>query len=144
MAAVPSAVVRKYSDDRAGQLAARISHAAFLTVFPMVLVLLTLVGVFLQGHKSLQDEIINSALRQFPVLGSDLRSNVHTLSTSNVVVLAVATLGLLYGAMKLSRASQVMVAAVLGHPPGRPARLLALDPACRRLPGRARGGILRR
>lgn len=111
-AAVPSAVFRKYSDDRAGQLAAEISHAAFLAVFPMVLVLLTLVGVFLHGHQALQDEIINSALRQFPVLGSDLRSNVHTLSTSNVVVLAVATLWLLYGAMKLSRASQVMMAVV--------------------------------
>ena len=110
--AVPGAVVRKYSDDRAGQLAGQISHAAFLAVFPMVLVLLTLVGVFLDGHPALQDEIINSALRQFPVLGSDLRRNVHTLSTSNVVVLVVATAWLFYGAMKLSRASQVMMAAV--------------------------------
>jgi len=110
--AVPSAVVRKYSDDRAGQLAAQISHAAFLAVFPMLLVLLTLVGVFLHGHRALQDEIVNSALRQFPVLGTDFRKNIHQLTASNVVVLAVGILWLLYGSMKLSRASQVMMAKV--------------------------------
>jgi YihY family inner membrane protein len=110
--AVPSAVVRKYSDDRAGQLAAQISHAAFLAVFPMLLVLLTLVGVVLHGHPGLQDDIINSALRQFPVLGSDLKKNVHQLSTSNLVALVVGTVWLLYGCMRLSRASQVMMAKV--------------------------------
>jgi YihY family inner membrane protein len=110
--AVPSAVVRKYSDDRAGQLAGQISYAAFLAVFPMLLVLLTLVGVFLHGHRALQDEIINAALRQFPVLGTDVRANIHQLSASNVVVVVVGTLWLLYGATKLSRASQVMMASV--------------------------------
>ncbi len=110
--AVPSAVVRKYSDDRAGQLSAQISHAAFLAVFPMLLVLLTLVGIVLHGHPGLQDDIINSALRQFPVLGSDLKKNVHQLSTSNGLALVIGTLWLLYGSMRLSRASQIMVATV--------------------------------
>jgi YihY family inner membrane protein len=110
--AVPGAVLRKYSDDRAGQLAAQISHAAFLAVFPMVLVLFTLVAVVLHGHPAVQDEIIDSALRQFPVLGPDLRRNVKQVSTSNLVVLAVSVLWLLYGSMKLSRASQVMMAKV--------------------------------
>ena len=110
--AVPCAVVRKYSDDQAGQLAAQISHAAFLAVFPLLLVLLTLVGVVLHGHPGLQDDIINSALRQFPVLGSDLKKNVHQLSTSNRVALVVGTLWLIYGSMRLSRASQTMMAKV--------------------------------
>jgi YihY family inner membrane protein len=110
--AVPCAVVRKYSDDRAGQLAAQISHAAFLAVFPMLLVLLTLVGIVLHGHPGLQDDIINSALRQFPVLGSDLKKNVHQLSSSNLVALVIGTLWLIYGSMRLSRASQIMMAKV--------------------------------
>ncbi len=110
--AVPSAVVRKYSDDRAGQLTAQISHAAFLAVFPMLLVLLTLVGIVLDGHQGLQDDIINSALRQFPVIGSDLKRNIHELSTTNRWALAVGIVWLLYGSMKLSRSSQVMMASV--------------------------------
>ena len=112
LTAVPSAVVRKYSDDRAGRLTAEISHAAFLAVFPMLLVLLTLVGIVLDGHQSLQDDIINSALRQFPVIGSDLKRNVHQLSTSNLLALAVGIMWLFYGSMKLSRSSQVMMASV--------------------------------
>jgi YihY family inner membrane protein len=110
--AVPCAIFRKYSDDRAGRLAGQISHAAFLAVFPMVLVLLTLVGVFLDGHTAVQDDIINSALRQFPVLGSDLRNNVHQLSTANTLALVIGLVWLLYGSMRLSRSAQVMMAVV--------------------------------
>ncbi len=112
--AVPGAVVRKYSDDQAGRLAGQISHAAFLAVFPMVLVLLTVVGIFLNGHTSLQDDVINSALRHFPVLGSDLKNNVHQLSTNNSLALAVGLVWLLYGSMRLSRSAQVMMAVVWG------------------------------
>ncbi len=110
--AVPAAVVRKYSDDRAGGLTAQISHAAFLSVFPMVLVLLTVVGIFLDGNQHLQDDIVNSALSQFPVLGKDLKSNVHQLSTSNTLALVVGLVWLFYGCMRLSRSSQVMMAEV--------------------------------
>jgi YihY family inner membrane protein len=110
--AVPSAVVRKYADDKAGRLTGQISHSAFLAVFPMVLVLLTVVGIFLDGHRSAQNDVINSALRQFPVLGSDLRNNVHQLSTSNSLALGIGLVWLLYGSMRLSRGAQVMMAAV--------------------------------
>ncbi len=63
---MPSAVIRKYADDQAGRLAGQISYAAFLAVFPLLLVLVTGVGIVLAGHPSLQDDVINSALRQFP------------------------------------------------------------------------------
>ncbi len=110
--AVPGAVVRKYSDDQAGRLAGQISHAGFLAVFPLLLVLLTVVGIVLTGHPGLQDHIINSALRQFPVLGSDLTKNVHQLSTTNTLALVIGLVWLLYGSMKLSRSAQVMMAVV--------------------------------
>ncbi len=110
--AVPGAVVRKYSDDRAGGLTAQISHAAFLAVFPMLLVLLTVLGIVLDGHQSLQNDIVNSALHQFPVIGSDLKNNVHQLSTANTLALVIGVVWLFYGCMRLSRSSQVMMAAV--------------------------------
>ncbi|HEX3980721.1 MAG TPA: YihY/virulence factor BrkB family protein [Acidimicrobiales bacterium] len=114
LTAVPSAVVHKYSDDQAGRLAAQISYAAFLAIFPLLLVLLTVVGIFLRGHHGLQDDIINSALRQFPVLGADLKKNVHQLSGSNQLALAVGVVWLLYGATKLSRDSRAMMVVVWG------------------------------
>jgi YihY family inner membrane protein len=112
--AIPSAVVRKYSDDQAGRLAAQISHSAFLAVFPMLLVLLTVVGIVLDGHRAWQEDVVNSALRQFPVIGSDLGNNVHQLSTTNTVALLVGLTWLVYGSMRLSRSAQVMMATVWG------------------------------
>jgi uncharacterized BrkB/YihY/UPF0761 family membrane protein len=112
--AIPSAVVRKYADDQAGRLTAQISHSAFLAVFPMLLVLLTAVGIVLDGHQAWQDDVVNSALRQFPVIGSDLGNNVHQLSTANTVALLVGLTWLVYGSMRLSRSAQVMMATVWG------------------------------
>ena len=111
---MPSAVIRKYADDQAGRLAGQISYAAFLSVFPLLLVLVTGVGIVLAGHPSLQDDVINSALRQFPVVGSDLRNNVRQLSTRNVLAATVGLIWLAYGSMKLSRSAQAMMAAVWG------------------------------
>jgi YihY family inner membrane protein len=114
LTAVPCAVVRKYGDDQAGRLAAQISHSAFLAVFPLLLVLLTVVGIILGGHHWLQNDIINSALHQFPVLGADLRTNIRQLSTANSLALTVGLVWLLYGSTRLSRNAQVMMAAVWG------------------------------
>jgi YihY family inner membrane protein len=110
--AVPGAVIRKYSDDRGGRLASQISHSAFLAVFPLLLVLLTVVDIVLDGHKEWQDDVVDSALRQFPVVGADLGRNVHQLSTANTLALVVGLVWMLYGSMKLSRSAQVMMATV--------------------------------
>jgi YihY family inner membrane protein len=110
--AILGAVAVKSSDDRASRLAGQISYAAFLAVFPLLLVLLTLVGIVLHGHPGLQEDVVDSALRQFPVVGSDLKANVHQLSAGNTWVLIVGLVWLLYGSLKLSRSAQVMMAVV--------------------------------
>ncbi|HEX3841677.1 MAG TPA: YihY/virulence factor BrkB family protein [Acidimicrobiales bacterium] len=112
--AVPVAVVRKYSDDGGGRLAGQIAYSSLMSVFPLLLVLLTGLGVVLQGDTHLQDEIVNSAVRQFPVVGSDITNNVHQLSTGNAFGLCVGLVWLLYGAQRLSRSAQVMMATVWG------------------------------
>jgi uncharacterized BrkB/YihY/UPF0761 family membrane protein len=110
--AVLGAVAAKYADDSASRLVGQIAYAAFLAIFPLLLVLFTLVGVVLHGHPGLQADIINSALRQFPVVGSDLKANVHQLSSANTWALIIGLLWLLYGSLKLSRGAQVMMAVV--------------------------------
>jgi uncharacterized BrkB/YihY/UPF0761 family membrane protein len=114
VSALPVAVLRKYSDDQAGRLTGQISYSAFLTVFPMFLVLFTVVGIVLAGNAKLQNDVITSALRQFPVIGADIQNNVHQLSTSFTAGLVIGLLWLTYGAMRLSRASQTMMAEVWG------------------------------
>lgn len=114
--AVLGATVAKYRDDRAGLLGNLLAYAAFLAVFPLVLVLLTLVEILLLGHQKAQQEIVDAALRQFPDIGEELRHNITGLSGRNTVLLIVLVLWLLYGCLRLSRSAQVLMATVWGVP----------------------------
>lgn len=111
---VPAAVLRKFSDDQAGRLAGQIAYSSFMAVFPLLLVFLTGLGLVLHGDRHLQDDILNSAVRQFPVVGSDLTNSVHQLSTGNALGLCLGLLWLTYGALRLSRSAQAMMASVWG------------------------------
>ena len=80
----PLAVLQKYSDDQGAYLAASIAYYGFFAVFPLLLVLTTVLGFVLQGHQHLEQTIVNSALGQFPVIGRELR--VHSLHGSSLAL----------------------------------------------------------
>ena len=91
--AFPYAVIKKFGDDQAGNLAALIAYYGFLSLFPLMLVLVTLLGMLLQNHPGLQDAIQASALANFPVIGKEISGNVHSLRGSGLALgigLAVA------------------------------------------------------
>ena len=94
----PLAVVYKFGDDQGPYLAALITYYGFLSLFPLLLLLVTILGFVLQGDPHLQDELLDSALAQFPVIGSQLRENVHSLTGSGTG-LAVGIVGTLYGCL---------------------------------------------
>ena len=114
--AVLGATVAKYRDDRAGLLGNLLAYAAFLSVFPLVLVLLTLTEVFLAGHKAAQQQVIDAALRQFPAVGQELNSRITGLTGQNIVILVALVLWLVYGTLRLSRSAQVLMATVWDVP----------------------------
>jgi len=68
-------VVKKFGDDQAGNLAALIAYYGFFSMFPLLLVFVTLLGMLLHGS-SLQTQIQNSVLNQFPVIGTEYATNV--------------------------------------------------------------------
>ena len=88
----PLAVNRKYSDDRGGYLTATVTYYGFFSIFPLLLVLTTILGFVFQGNPHLQHEIIDSALGQFPIVGSELKSGSLTGSTPALVIGLVAAL----------------------------------------------------
>ena len=125
--AFPVAVWRKFSDDNAGNLAALVAYYAFLSTFPLLLVLVTILGMVLSGSPRLQQDILNSALTEFPVIGTQLRENVHSLGRSGVG-LAIGLILTLYGARGVANAMQNAMNEVWGIPrrerPGFPGSLL--------------------
>jgi YihY family inner membrane protein len=84
--AFPYAVMKKFGDDQAGNLAALIAYYGFLSLFPLMLVLVTLLGLLLRDNPELQDTIQTSALATFPVLGDQISSNVDSLRGSGLAL----------------------------------------------------------
>jgi membrane protein len=103
--AFPFAVLRKFNDDQAGNLAALIAYYAFVSVFPMLLLLVTVLGILLRGDPSMQQKVLNSALSDFPVIGQQLHSNIHSLNRTGAG-LVVGIFGTLFGARGVARALQ--------------------------------------
>jgi membrane protein len=73
-------------------------------LFPLLLVLSSLLGFLLQGDPGLQQRIIHSALAQFPVIGHDLEQPGKLGGKG--VGLAVGILGTLYGGLGVAQAGQ--------------------------------------
>jgi YihY family inner membrane protein len=84
--AFPFAVMKKFGDDQAGNLAALIAYYGFFSLFPLMLVLVTLLGVLLRNNPELQDAIQVSALANFPVIGEEISRNVHSLRGSGLAL----------------------------------------------------------
>jgi YihY family inner membrane protein len=80
--AFPFAVRQKYAEDQGGFLAASVTYYAFFSIFPLLLVLVTLLGYALESDPALQRRVLDSALADFPVIGPQLQQNVHSLHGS--------------------------------------------------------------
>ena len=103
-AGFPLAVLYKYIDDSGGYLAALIAYYGFVSLFPLLLLLSTVLGLVLAGHAALQRQILGSALHQFTVVGAQLGDPKHLGGGAVGLVIGVA--GSLYGALGVAQAVQ--------------------------------------
>jgi len=104
-AGLPLAVLYKFIDDQGNVLAALITYYAFISLFPLLLLLVTVLGYALHGNEHLQAQVFNSALSQFPVIGDQLRTNIDPLH-GKVLGLVVGILGSVYGGLGVAQACQ--------------------------------------
>lgn len=84
--AIPLAVVKKFSEDQAGALAALIAYYAFFSLFPLLLVFVTVLGFVFHDNVSVQHSIRDSVLGRFPVIGTDLKDKQLQGSTLTLVI----------------------------------------------------------
>ena len=103
--AFPAGVIRKFGDDRGGRLAAVISYYSFFSLFPAMLALTTILGFVLENNKDLADDIRDSALAQFPVIGNEVGNSSSPL-TGSVVALVIGIAGAIWAGMGAAQASQ--------------------------------------
>ncbi len=95
------AVYRKASDDKISSLAALFAYYALFSIFPLLLILVSVLGVVLSSDLSLRDRIVNSALANLPIIGSQLRSHVGGLKGSSLG-LGIGTITLLLASRSLA------------------------------------------
>ena len=100
--AFPLAVHKRFGEDRGKHYAASISYYAFFSLFPLMLSFVAVLGVVLRGRPELQQDLIDSALGRFPVIGTQitekqLDGNGWTLAIGLLAALW-AGLGVIYAA----------------------------------------------
>ncbi|MDA2891173.1 YihY/virulence factor BrkB family protein [Mycolicibacterium sp. BiH015] len=98
------AVVYKYLDDQGGYLAALLTYYAFVSLFPLLLLLTTTLGVLLWNRPEWRAQIVDSAISQLPLIGDQL-SRPETLSGGTTAVV-IGILGALYGGLGVGQALQ--------------------------------------
>ena len=108
-------VVKKFGDDRAGSLAALIAYYSFLAIFPLLLLLVTILGFVAQHNSDFQHRLVDSALSDFPIIGDQIARNVKSLRATGLG-LAISLIGLAWGSLGFTQAGQHAMAQVWNVP----------------------------
>ncbi|MGH9073519.1 MAG: YhjD/YihY/BrkB family envelope integrity protein, partial [Acidimicrobiales bacterium] len=110
------AVMKKFGNDSAGSLAALVAYYGFLSLFPLLLVLITVLGLVVTPATA--TKVIHSAISQFPIVGSQLTGpgGIHALKAGSAVGLVIGILGLVWGSLGICQAGQNAMARVWNVP----------------------------
>ena len=88
----PIAVAKKFGDDNAGYLASLVAYYGFFSLFPLLLVFVTVLGFILGGQTS--HKLVSQVLSHIPIIGT---SDVHQIHGSGVGLAAGIVFTLLAG-----------------------------------------------
>src|SRR6202161_351708 len=122
-------VIKKYGDDNGGVLASNLAYSAFVSLFPLLLVLVTILGLIAAVDPAFKADVLKAVAGQVPLIGSQLTGNVHQLKRSSVIGLIVGLAGLIWGATGLAQAGLFTMEQVWNLPGPAPPRYV------QRLPG---------
>jgi membrane protein len=99
----PIAVAKKFGEDRASNLAVLIAYYAFVSLFPLLLAFVSILGFVLDDNPDLREDIVDTALARIPVLGDELQGKIQPLSGSGLA-LAIGLVGALWAGLGVTLA----------------------------------------
>jgi len=101
--AIPLAVVRKFGNDQAGNLAALVAYYAFFSLFPLLLVFVTILGFVLHNDPSAMRSVENSIQANFPGINGIIHfSALH----GSVIALILGLITSLWSGLGVTNAAQ--------------------------------------
>jgi YihY family inner membrane protein len=114
-------VIKKYGDDNGGVLVSNLAYSAFVSLFPLLLILTTILGLIASADAAVRTDVLNAVARQVPMIGKTLTENVHVLRRSSIIGLIIGFVGLVWGATGLAQAGLFAMEQVWNLPgPSRP------------------------
>ncbi len=114
-------MIKKYGDDNGGVLVANLAHSGFVSLFPLVLVLVTLLGLVASNNPAVRQQVLQAVAHQVPIIGNQLTGNVQQLRRSSIIGLIVGLIVLTWGATGLAQAGLFTMEQVWNLPgPARP------------------------
>jgi YihY family inner membrane protein len=111
----PLAVMRKFRDDHGGALTTVIAYNAFFALFPLLLVVVTVLGFLLGRDSGFQQRLLGSAVAEFPIIGEQLQDNIHGLRGSGIG-LVIGLVAFAWGARGLTQVAQHAMAEIWNVP----------------------------
>jgi YihY family inner membrane protein len=101
----PVAVLKKYGDDEAGNQVALITYFGFVSLFPLLLILFSILNTISRTNKGFEERVINAVLQYFPGSADQIANNIHGYQKTgfSLIVIIIITL---YGARGISSALQ--------------------------------------
>lgn len=103
-AGFPLAVVYKFVDDQGSYLAALVVYYGLLSLLPILLLLTSLLGFFLSGNPELQQQLLDGALGQVPLLQEQIGRPEGLQGSGLALVFALVLT--LYGTLGVAQAVQ--------------------------------------
>jgi YihY family inner membrane protein len=123
-------VVKKYGDDNGGVLVSNLAYSSFVSLFPLLLVLVTVLGLIASVDPAFKTDVLNAVAGQVPLIGNQLTGNVHQLKRSSTIGLVVGIVSLIWGSAGLAQAGLFTMEQVWNLPgPARPGYLQRLGRA---------------
>src|SRR6202000_2265872 len=71
--ALPVGIFKKFGEDEGGSMVSLIAYRAFFSLFPLLLLMITILGYVLAGNDELRQEVVKGRLSQFPIIGHQLK-----------------------------------------------------------------------
>ena len=102
------AVFMRYWEDRGRQFGALLSYYGFISLFPLLLVLVTVLGIVLDDNADLRNRILDTVYARIPVVGAQLRESTTGLNSSGVVLLVGVFLSLYAGLAVVKHAQDAL------------------------------------
>ena len=120
-------VTKKFGDDNGGVLVTNLAFTAFLSLFPLLLVLTTILGLVASHNDTVRTEVIKAVSNQVPLIGHTLTESVQQLQRNSVIGLIFGLVTLIWGATGLAQAGLFTMEQVWNLPgPDRPGYLQRL------------------